>query len=230
MRVLHRVGRGTGLNRPGDASAWDAMFASGTYDLTRESPLLVGLLSRAGRAGAFLDLGCGLGRNLAAFPGPGPVVGVDASARALSGARTRPGALCVRALMTRLPFRDASFGTVLAWRSLYLQDAAGIRATVAEILRVLAPGGVLVCSLRSEENLLARHARAHGLAVSPGTWVLPDPPFSGATYHFLPEPELREIFSGFILTDLRREELSHTALTRNLPGKNEFWVFTAKKP
>jgi ubiquinone/menaquinone biosynthesis C-methylase UbiE len=94
-----------------------------------------------------LDVGCGTGRLLRSaasrFPGTG-LVGVDVSGRMLSVAAAtvlaRTPALLIRAAAERLPFADAVFDLVTA--TLTYRHWADQAAGVAEIGRVLAPGGV----------------------------------------------------------------------------------------
>lgn len=92
-----------------------------------------------------LDVGCGPGnfaRDFAAAAGDGLVVGVDASASMLATAVRETddaNVAYVRGDAGALPFRDASFDAVCCFAALYLIEEP-LRA-LAEIVRVLAPGG-----------------------------------------------------------------------------------------
>ncbi len=93
-----------------------------------------------------LDVACGPGnftRAFAAVAGDdGLVVGLDASRTMLAqAARERPGdgVEYVRASATDLPFADGSFDAVCCFAALYLIEDP--LTAVAEIVRVLAPGG-----------------------------------------------------------------------------------------
>jgi ubiquinone/menaquinone biosynthesis C-methylase UbiE len=95
---------------------------------------------------AVLDVACGPGNFTRAFAdaaGPdGLAVGLDASATMLAqAARERPGdgVEYLRGSATDLPFADASFDAVCCFAALYLIEEP-LKA-VAEIVRVLAPGG-----------------------------------------------------------------------------------------
>lgn len=89
-----------------------------------------------------LEVGCGTGRTLALVPEGSAVVGIDPYMDSLRSARTRaPGALLVQARAEALPFRDATFGTVLS--SLAFCSVQDPQTGLREIARVLAPGGVL---------------------------------------------------------------------------------------
>ncbi|MER5343009.1 class I SAM-dependent methyltransferase [Streptomyces mirabilis] len=96
-----------------------------------------------------LDAGCGSGPLSAALRDRGAVVtGIDASAGMLTLARRRLGddvALHVVDLSDRLPFDDDAFDDVVASLVLhYLEDRG---PTLAELRRVLKPGGRLIASV-----------------------------------------------------------------------------------
>jgi len=93
-----------------------------------------------------LDAACGTGRHAAHLAAAGhPVVGVDASEAMLARARRRlPGADLRVGELTRLPLEDESVaGAVCALALSHLPEIAG---AIAELGRVLAPGGRLVIS------------------------------------------------------------------------------------
>ncbi|MBW4721519.1 class I SAM-dependent methyltransferase [Saccharothrix obliqua] len=96
-----------------------------------------------------LDAGCGSGPLFAALRDRGAVVtGVDASAGMLELARRRLGAdadLRVADLAEPLPFPDNAFDDVVA--SLVLHYLRDWGPTLAELRRVLAPGGRLIVSV-----------------------------------------------------------------------------------
>lgn len=94
-----------------------------------------------------LDVACGPGnftRDFAPAASEGLVVGVDASESMLATAAretTAPNVAYLRADACDLPFRDGSFDAVCCFAALYLIEEP-MRA-LAEIVRVLAPGGRL---------------------------------------------------------------------------------------
>jgi 2-polyprenyl-3-methyl-5-hydroxy-6-metoxy-1,4-benzoquinol methylase len=129
----------------------------------RKFARMVELVASTFPAESLLDAGCGDGRFLAALAGrpdcPGRLAGTDISERILETARRtveREGGMAelVRANLERLPFADASFERVMSVQVLeHLLDPA---AGVAELARVLRPGGVLVISTDNASNHVSR--------------------------------------------------------------------------
>ncbi len=105
-----------------------------------------------------LDVACGPGnftRDFALAAGDGLVVGIDASVPMLDVAvRDTDGAnvAYLRGDACALPFRDKSFDAVCCFAALYLIEEP-MRA-LAEIVRVLAPGGRLALLTSCNRGLL----------------------------------------------------------------------------
>ncbi len=222
-------------NKMDSGTGWESVIRKGRFNLTRPNAELVRRIEllRETDGHAFLDLGCGLGRHLAPLAWrPDVSVGLDFSRTAAKRTRalTEARASVVLGTMTELPFADQAFGTVLAWRSIYLQDLSGIRKTISEVGRVLRPGGHFIGSVRSKRNALYHVGRQRGRESEPGTFYLEDDEFPGVTYHFFSKDELSGLFSGFELEELLAEELTHTPFTAHRKQHpNEFLVFFAKK-
>jgi ubiquinone/menaquinone biosynthesis C-methylase UbiE len=96
-----------------------------------------------GRDQRILDAGCGPGGNGAWLAGHGLVAALDLAPEGLRYVRDRRPALePVRGRVTALPFRDAGFDVVVAITVVYsVPDDA---AAVAELARVVRPGGALL--------------------------------------------------------------------------------------
>src|SRR5205823_778399 len=97
------------------------------------------LLELRGLRGSVLDLGCGGGWRL--FTRVGPVAGVDLSQGSLERALTLYGA-AARAGLSALPFPDAGFDVVVSSDVLGHIPLEEKDAALAEIFRVLRPGGL----------------------------------------------------------------------------------------
>lgn len=104
--------------------------------------------------GRVLDLGCGEGRFL-----PRGAVGLDVDHERLLAARDR-SRMVVRADARRLPFAPATFDTVYALRM--LNDTGDVDGVLAEIARVLRPGGRLLVVTRARPAGGDRLDRANG--------------------------------------------------------------------
>ena len=94
-----------------------------------------------------LDLGCGSGRDLAAWNVAvlDKVTGLDIEGSGLAAAKARfPHRTYVQAAGERLPFADASFDRVISTLALPYMN---IQKALAEIHRVLVSGGRLSLSL-----------------------------------------------------------------------------------
>jgi SAM-dependent methyltransferase len=97
-----------------------------------------------------LDAGCGHGRDAAWLAARGcRVVGLDVAAAQLANARTRaPAAALVRGDLRRLPLADGTFDGALAMASLLHLPRESLPGALADLRRVLRPGGVLGVSVR----------------------------------------------------------------------------------
>ncbi|MEV6924837.1 class I SAM-dependent methyltransferase [Dactylosporangium sp. NPDC051485] len=130
------------------AEAYSAENEHSLANAYYERPAILALAGDvAGRR--ILDAGCGSGPLSAALRDRGAVVtGIDASAGMLALARRRLGddvALHVADLRDPLPFADGAFDDVIASLVLhYLEDWG---PTLAELRRVLRPGGRLIASV-----------------------------------------------------------------------------------
>lgn len=121
-----------------------------------------------------LDLACGAGRHLAELQHVGyRATGLDLSFRLLDAARNRAGAApLVRGDMRSLPFRAAAFDVVASYFTSfgYFDDEAGDLRVLAEVRRVLAPGGAFLLDFMNAgavvENLRREDRRTvSGVAV-----------------------------------------------------------------
>ena len=105
-----------------------------------------------------LDYGCGTGGNSPSYAPFGLVCGIEPDAEAVRLAGRRGGALLCRASGTQLPFETGAFDVVVASDVLeHIDDDAG---AVAEVTRVLRPGGVFVFSVPAHPWLFGPHDAA----------------------------------------------------------------------
>jgi SAM-dependent methyltransferase len=161
------------------------------YDATRGLPAAAAdWVAERMEAGAapdarFLEVGVGTGRIALTLHRCGRwVTGVDLSAAMMAAYRDKAAAAglppprLVRADVTRLPFADASLDVVVEVHVLHL--VPGWRQALAEMRRVLAPGGVVLLGRggghgddrRSPRDRAHRRMRElTAAAVSGGAWL-----------------------------------------------------------
>jgi SAM-dependent methyltransferase len=103
-----------------------------------------------------LDAGCGTGFNLLTLSRLGRATGVDLAPEAIAYCRER-GVRAVRASLLALPIRDAAFDAVTSFDVIYHAWVTDDRAAVAEMARVLRPGGVLLVRVPALRALWGAH-------------------------------------------------------------------------
>lgn len=151
-----------------------------------------------------LDVGCGPGsyyERARAFTPYGHYCALDLYERVLG---THPGSgqvVCGDVL--RLPFPSASFDVVLANHMLNL--LRDVDSAIAELHRVLRPGGVLVSATNSAQSMpefTALYRRAVMLLTAPGAGYTP-PPSPSAAFTLENGPaQLRRHFYAVVRHDL----------------------------
>jgi len=182
-----------------------------------------------------LDLGCGPGRDLGKW-GVMPedeVTGVDINhARLIMARRQFPERHNVLAKGECLPFPTASFDWVISAVALPYMD---IQKTLAELHRILVPGGRLSLSLHSAEftiGELLHHAIPKPVPTLFRLYVLANGVFfhcTGKTGKFLNHrTESFQTERGMKLA-LRRAGFSHSSCTRQGAQTNRTFIVEATK-
>jgi SAM-dependent methyltransferase len=113
----------------------------------------------AGRSHArLLDCGCGTGGNLALLDRFGRAYGFDLSATGLEFGRKAGHRLLARAGVTSVPFPPDSFDVVTSFDVLYSLEQAVETAALAEMYRVLKPGGLAIVNVAAMQSLKGDHS------------------------------------------------------------------------
>ena len=154
-----------------------------------------------------LDLGCGLGRHALLFARAGfSVTGFDLSEAGLARMKAMAAdeGLRVSAAvgdLRSLPFRDASFDCILAYRSIYHCDYSGLVASVGEARRVLSSGGELFANFLSKES--PYYGTGEGATSDPRVRMKLEEGGAVLPHCYLDEAELRALLSPFGIEEFR---------------------------
>lgn len=125
--------------------------------LRRHAGLLLSAALDGSRPSRILDCGAGTGRNLDWLNTFGWAVGVERSLTGLRHGRLARRRL-VRGDVARLPIPDRSVDVATSFDVLYCLDDETERAAVAEMWRVLRPGGVLLVNVAALDSLKGSHS------------------------------------------------------------------------
>jgi ubiquinone/menaquinone biosynthesis C-methylase UbiE len=113
----------------------------------------------AGRsAPQILDCGCGTGANLRMLDDVGRAFGFDLNRRGLEFAKIAGCRRVVRASIDAIPIPDARMDLVTSFDVLSAVPEAVETAAMAEMHRVLRPGGALVLNVAAMEVLTGNHS------------------------------------------------------------------------
>lgn len=190
------------------AAEWDRRWQAedGRADWLQPEPEVIAAAGERFAAGArtALDIGCGVGRHALALAEMGyRVTGIDGSdsgiAFATAEAEKRGLAIDLRnASMLELPVADASCDYALAWNVIYHGDRGVVEGCVAELARVLRPGGLYQGTMLSKRN--GNFGR--GRAVAADTFVIDEVSDKAHPHFYCDAGALVEIFAGFELLTL----------------------------
>lgn len=109
------------------------------------------------RIARIVDCGAGTGRNLEWLSAFGDAVGVERSAAGVEFGR-KLGRRLVRGTVDKLPFPDAAMGLATSFDVLYCLDDRTERAALAEMRRVLEPGGLVMVNVAALDILHGSHS------------------------------------------------------------------------
>jgi SAM-dependent methyltransferase len=151
---------------------WDRIYRSGLHGNRYPWDAVVSFVfryrprERKANEASIIEIGCGTGPNLWFAAREGfHVSGIDASEAAIADARARFAAEGLRGdfrvgEFSDLPFENASFDLGIDRAALTCTGDAVARKTVAELGRVLRPGGAMFCNVYSDRHSSRASGRA----------------------------------------------------------------------
>lgn len=158
---------------------------------------------------AILDLGAGVGRHALWLAAQGfNVTAVDAARDGLAEIDRASSVQTVLARMDDLPFEIGSFDHVLSWNVIYHGDEDVLLRTIAEIRRVLKPGGTYLGTMLSKRRLPHEQKRHRGREIGRNAWVFDAPGTDKVHPHYFCDAlDMLALFQGFEV--LRLEDREH---------------------
>ncbi|HJZ75523.1 MAG TPA: class I SAM-dependent methyltransferase [Vicinamibacterales bacterium] len=131
------------------------------------TPLIQIALARPAPPAAILDCGCGTGANVEWLGRYGRAYGFDLSQIGLRIGREAGRTRLARATVAAAPFPSEAFDLVTSFDVLYSLDDRVEAAAIAEMFRVLKPGGHAIVNvaamnlLRGDHSVLSREVRRY---------------------------------------------------------------------
>ena len=188
--------------------AWDERWATpeGRADWLEPHPAVAAMVPVLKACGAqhALDLGCGVGRHALLFAERGfAVEAIDGAGAGPDFAGREAVARGLRLSLRRadvdaLPFADASFDYVLSWNVIFHGTLGDVGRRLAEIWRVLKPGGLYQGTKRDAQF-------GRGRPVAPDTFIRGSDA-KAHPHYYCDLAGLAALFAGFELLSLTQEE------------------------
>lgn len=190
-----------------------------------------------------LDIGCGVGRHCIYLGARGfRMAGMDVSP---SGVKQSQAACAARNIpfdgrvsdMSTLPWSDSTFDAALSTSTIHHQLRAALVRSMAEVARVLKPGGLFLVDLECTQTAKYAERRAlveagQILEVEPNTFIDrrdDSDDFDGyLPHHFSDEADVRDLLSSFEIVKLWAA--LHASTRPDRPGLVGKWVVWARKP
>jgi SAM-dependent methyltransferase len=189
---------------------WNELFAKEEFRWKNPHEEVVSLVPILRQRGArrVLDLGCGAGRHTVYLAREGfEVYGTDNAENGLAHTREwldreSLSAELEQSDIVHIPHSADYFDAVISIYVIYHKTYAGMREVVAEIHRVLKPGGLALISLQSRRGW--RYGQ--GKKIEPHTFVLKDGADAGIPHHYSDLAEIGELFKRFVIRKIELEE------------------------
>lgn len=191
-------------------ATWNELFSREEFRLKNPNEQVVALASILRERGArrVLDLGCGAGRHTVYLAREGfEVSALDIAENGLGHtrewlARENLSAELAQSDISHIPHPAGFFDAVISIYVIYHKTYAGMQQVVAEIHRVLKPGGLALISLQSPRGW--RYGQ--GDEIEPNTFILNVGADAGMPHHYSDLAEIADLFQHFAIRKIEQEE------------------------
>lgn len=193
---------------------------------------------------SILDVGCGIGRHVVYLGERGfQMAGMDIAPMGVEKTRQ---ACQERQLsfdgrvsgMTNIPWENETFDAALSTATIAHNRRSEIEKTLAEIWRILKPGGLLLVDFLHKDTLSYQRVREQAAAgqiteIEPDTFIddSPTPDLADDAFlphHFSDEAEVRDLLHSFEIVKLWADLPGRTP--EGELGQRGYWVAWARKP
>jgi ubiquinone/menaquinone biosynthesis C-methylase UbiE len=106
-----------------------------------------------------------------------------------------------------LPYEDAFFEAIISTQVIHHGRLATIKAVVAEIERVLKPGGLVFITVPAAKNQAKTFEE-----IEPHTFIPLDGPEKGLPHYYFTPETLRLVFENFEILDIHVDQVAHYCL------------------
>jgi tellurite methyltransferase len=236
-------------SHPNERAGWEHLFQNQAipprYDtLAAPNDSVVEWASSLLPGSFILDVGCGIGRHVVYLGGRGfKMAGVDLSP---TGVKKTSDACAERQIdfegrvsdMTALPWPDMTFDAALSTSTVCHHMYADIVKTMAEVSRVLKPGGLFLVDFlhkntQSYQQVLEQTVAGRLAEVEPNTFIDQSPKpdtFDDAflPHHYCNEEEVRDFLRSFEI--LKLETYFPDSPSDGGLSRRGYWVAWVRKP
>ncbi|GAA4834271.1 class I SAM-dependent methyltransferase [Luteimicrobium xylanilyticum] len=148
------------------AEAYARVLPDASFEASIDLAMIDRFLDEVGSGACVLDAGCGTGRMFSYLVARDPalrIAGADASEGMLAQARVaHPDVPLVVADLGSLPYEDEELDGILAWYSIIHTTPSELVGVLAELGRVLRPGGALLVGHQAGGGQRRESRRAYG--------------------------------------------------------------------